>query len=113
MGIRRGTVGGSLILRKRFCLKRCFRFDCVNERFGSIKSPKFRLRLEIYGNGWLESTDCGVRIGKRLSRKYLSSCRFSFTTSELYDSIVMPAAARAGNTFSFRYATCRFNIGRK
>ena len=42
-------------------------------RSGSIKSPMFTLRFEMYGNGWLESTDCGVSIGKRLSRKYLSS----------------------------------------
>src|SRR5262249_27554113 len=78
IGIRRGTVGGSLILVKRFCLKRCRRFGWVAWRFGSIKRPKLRLRFEIYGKGWLESTDWGVSIGKRLSRKYLSSFLRSF-----------------------------------
>lgn len=73
IGISRGNVGGSFIRAKRFCRNKCRKFFCVKLRFGSMNRPKFRLRLEIYGKGWLESTDCGVKIGKRLSRKYLSS----------------------------------------
>src|SRR5688572_12345923 len=82
IGINRGTDGGSLIRAKRFCRNKCLRFFCVCCLLGSINRPRFRLRFDMYGNGWFEFTDLGANIGKRLSREYLSSFFLSLAVSD-------------------------------